>query len=96
MKKFLCVLLVIVLLFSLAGCSKRSGDKEFDTNRFVVVHATKGMDYYKETIFRDIETDVLYLGVRDPVGHLAITVLMQPDGTPVTYSEYTAAHALSK
>ena len=43
-----------------------------------------------------IETDVLYLGVRDPVGHLAITVLMQPDGTPVTYSEYTAAHALSK
>lgn len=96
MKKFLCVLLVIVLLFSLAGCSKRNGDKEFDTNRFVVISATSGMDYYKETIFRDIETDVLYLGVRDPVGHLAITVLMQPDGTPVTYSEYTAAHVLSK
>ena len=96
MKKFVCLLLAAVLLFSLFGCSKKTGDKEFDTNRFVVVRATRGMDYYKETIFRDIETDVLYLGVRDPVGHLAITVLMQPDGTPVTYSEYTAAHALSK
>ena len=96
MKKIVCLLLAAVLLFSLFGCSKKTGDKEFDTNRFVVVHATRGMDYYKETIFRDIETDVLYLGVRDPVGHLAITVLMQPDGTPVTYSEYASAHALSK
>lgn len=96
MKKLVCILLAVVLLLSLAGCAKKTGDKEFDTNRFVVIQATNGMDYYKETIFRDIQTDVLYLGVRDPVGHLAITVLMQPDGTPVTYSEYTAAHALSK
>jgi len=96
MKKFLCVLLAVVLLFALFGCSKNADDKEFDTNRFVVIHVTRGMEYYKETIFRDIETDVLYLGVRDSVGHLAITVLMQPDGTPVTYSEYASAHTLSK
>ena len=96
MKKFVCLLIAVILVFTLFGCSKSTGDKEFDANRFVVISATSGMDYYKETIFRDIETDVLYLGVRDPVGHLAITVLMQPDGTPVTYSEYTAAHALSK
>lgn len=93
MKKFVCLLIAVILVFALFGCSKSTGDKEFDTNRFVVVNETRWMDYYKETIFRDIETDVLYLGVSDSVGHLAITVLMQPDGTPVTYSEYANSAA---
>lgn len=90
-KKVICILLTVMMILTLASCSKLSGDKAYHSARFVVVEENGGahrdvLGYYKETIFYDKETGVMYLGVR-AANQLAITVLLNADGTPMLYEE---------
>ena len=88
-KKVLCVILVLMMVLALASCAKKDGDKAYHSSRFIVVEENNGaaMDlfgYYKETVFYDKETGVMYLGVR-AYNQLAMTVLLNSDGTPMIY-----------
>ena len=84
MKKLLCILLVVLMIFALCSCGKSDETSE----RFVAVEARRGagtlISNYTETIFYDKETNVMYLGVRSG-NQLAITVLLNADGTPMLY-----------
>ena len=84
MKKLLAVILTVIMIFALAGCVHRVGDKAYTSSRFVVAEVHHGAEYYTETIFYDVQTGVMYLGVRHG-SQLAITVLMNADGTPMLY-----------
>lgn len=83
-KRIICVILIVFLIFALAACGKANGSKAYQSPRFVVAGSSHGAEYYTETIFYDIETGVMYLGVRHG-SQLAITVLLNADGTPMLY-----------
>lgn len=59
MKKFVCLLLVIVILLAFIGCSKSESESEpYDTNttdRFIRVYRD-----FNNAIYVDKETNVLY------------------------------------
>lgn len=87
--KVLCVILVLMMVLTLASCAKKDGDKAYYSSRFIVVEENNGaardlFGYYKETVFYDKETGVMYLGVR-ATSQLAMTVLLNSDGTPMIY-----------
>lgn len=89
MKKILCLLMALVMIFTLASCVKRGGDNAYHSSRFIVATENQGarnnpFSYYTETIFYDKETGVMYLGVRAG-SQLAMTVLFNADGTPMIY-----------
>ena len=89
MKKFICFLLAIILVFALIGCGAgEAGDHGVPSKRFILVETVKGAGYYKENVFCDAETGVLYLGIRDPMGNLGVTVLVDRDGKPLTCDDY--------
>ena len=94
MKKFLCLVLVLVMVFALVACGKKDGDNAYHSSRFIIATENQGarnnpFSYYKETIFYDKETGVMYLGVRAG-SQLAMTVLFNADGTPMVHEKYTA------
>ena len=85
-KKLVLILIVAALIMSFAACGKRTGDKAYQSPRFKIAEVSRGAEYYTETVFYDIETGVLYLGVRHG-DQLAMTVLLNADGTPMLYED---------
>jgi len=86
-KKIICVLLVLLMALMLASCK----EQHQHSARFVLVSVEEGarrvgLNYYKESIFYDRETGVMYLGVRS-ANQLALTVLLNADGTPMLYQD---------
>ena len=89
MKKILCFLMALIMILTLASCIKKSGDNAYHSSRFIVASENQGarnnpFSYYTETVFYDKETGVMYLGVRAG-SQLAMTVLLNADGTPMLY-----------
>ena len=89
MKKILCLLMALIMILTLASCIKKSGDNAYHSSRFIVVSENQGarnnpFSYYTETVFYDKESGVMYLGVRSG-SQLAMTVLLNADGTPMLY-----------
>ena len=89
MKKILCLLMALIMIFTLASCIKKRGDNAYHSSRFIVTSENQGarnnpFSYYTETVFYDKETGVMYLGVRSG-SQLAMTVLLNADGTPMLY-----------
>lgn len=83
-KKLLSIIIIVIMSLALTSCEKLSGDKAYQSSRFIVAEVNHGAEYYTETIFYDVETKVMYLGVRHG-SQLAITVLLNADGTPMLY-----------
>ena len=85
LKKIFCILLVTLMVLTLAACEK----KPEHSSRFILVSSEEGahrmgLTYYKESVFYDKETGVMYLGVRS-ANQLAMTVLLNADGSPMLY-----------
>lgn len=85
-KKIAIILIVAAAIMVLAACGKTIGTKAYQSSRFIVAEVSRGAEYYTETVFYDVETGVLYLGVRHG-DQLAMTVLLNADGTPMLYKD---------
>ena len=80
MKKFLCFILCLLLVFMLLGCKgENENDILFSSGRFILVSNSPG-----EAVFYDGETMVMYLLLYG-VYQKAVTVLLNADGTPMLY-----------
>ena len=80
MKKIILMLLLAVLVVLPSGCSNEETDVEF-TMRWKECGEVK-FPYSSLTVFYDTETKVMYAW-----GGHSLTVLMNPDGTPMLYEE---------
>ena len=95
MKKILAIAIVLLLVF-FAGCEaalNENGETVFtDGGRFVVVeHNETYGNTFENWIVKDSQTGVLYMlveadGTAD--ARIAMTVLMKPDGTPMTVEDW--------
>lgn len=87
-KKLFCLLLILVLPISLllVGCSNKSANSSIgqnyeDQEKFVMVeYFSPGNSFYFEVLVNKA-TKVMYLVDADG----AITVMVNPDGTPMIY-----------
>lgn len=92
MKKLLFVLFVLFVLFNVTSCSKKietyneSNGKIYSANFFdTELIATAKLNDIDYAIYREKNSDVLYVGY--PRFGI-VSVIMEPDGTPLTYSEW--------
>jgi hypothetical protein len=90
MKKLLCIFLTIIIIVLLSGCTVERGDNAFVTDRFIVL-TYDATTLTSEAVICDTEAGVLYLYVSSAYQG-AITPIMEPDGTPMTYDEYVPSH----
>lgn len=101
MKKIFAIAIVLLLVFGaimpfLTGCEpvlNENGETVFtDGGRFVVVeHNQIGGNTCENWIIKDSQTGVLYMFVEAGAGgtmRAAMTVLMKPDGTPLTVEDW--------
>lgn len=102
MKKIFAIAIVLLLVFGIvvpffAGCEEvlnENGERVFaDGGRFVVVehNLTYGGNTFENWIIKDSRTGVLYMLIEAGAGdshRIAMTVLMSPDGTPLTIEEW--------
>lgn len=91
MKKLITILLAVFLLISLTACMPDKGDNFTSGGRFIVVEYNDSCNEMSNYILEDSETGVLYLLVYSYASHglhMALTVLMNSDGTPMTLEEY--------
>lgn len=95
MKKIFAIALVLLLLF-FTGCEavlNENGETVFtDGGRFVVIeHNQTWGSTYENWIVKDSQTGVLYMlvegGAADST-RIAMTVLMKPDGMPMTVEDW--------
>ena len=83
MKRTLCLLLVIVFIFLLTSCAKvESVQKDGQLSMFVVIEITSGWEvvYHRDTkVMYAVSTSSYNIG--------NFTLLVNPDGTPMIYTE---------
>jgi hypothetical protein len=88
MKKVMAIALITLVLAGLVGCYAEKGEAFTSGGRFVVVeHNTAGSET-SNYILKDSETGVMYLLLYSSSSygpHMALTVLLNPDGTPMIY-----------
>ena len=89
MKKLLFILFI---LFNITSCSKKietynkSNDKIYSADFFdTELIANPRLNDIDFVIYREKHSDVLYVGYRE---HGIVSIIMEPDGTPLTYSEW--------
>lgn len=100
MKKIFAIVLVILLMTRLAGCyvEPAQGDLFDSGGRFTVVEHNTCNDstkYYSFTLV-DEETGVLYVLIHTNQHKMAMTVLLNADGTPMTLEEYKTCKHYAK
>lgn len=91
MKKFITILLVVFLLIGMAACVPDKGDSFTCGGRFIVVENNDAGWEISNYVLEDSETGVLYLLVYSYANHgphMALTVLLNSDGTPMTMEGY--------
>jgi len=103
MKKFVCILLVLIMIFSLTGCGKRNLGTPLEPNsfvsegehRFVLIDAweedTLSTSKYSDYTYKVIEdrvTGVLYLFMTGPNAVSGLTPLYCEDGSLMTYDGF--------
>lgn len=97
MKKSKMLLMILSLLLILSGCATEEKKAEqtesnveeqsqiFET---LIIEEINGTEY---TIMREKKTDVIYLTTDENVsggGGASITVMVEEDGSPLTYNEW--------
>ena len=78
MKKFICLVLIIILICALVGCSK-SANEDDDFDRLVRVYSD-----FNNIIYVDTETNVMYW-VRSGNHACDIQVMVDADGKPLLW-----------
>ena len=79
MKKFLCVIIALLLVATCTGCYSDDNDSG---NSFVVVETDMLVGYHYKIVYHK-DTKVMYV-----VGHYEdFTVMLNPDGSPMLYNE---------
>lgn len=81
MKKFVSILISLLLIISLASCGSEPKNYQYTEKRIELV-------YYDNNdgirIFRDTENGVAYLWRKSGYG-AGLTVMLNPDGTPLIW-----------
>lgn len=91
MKQLITILLTLFLLIGLTACMPDKGDNFTSGGRFIVAEYNDSGSEMSNYILEDSETGVLYLLLYSSAAHgphMALTVLLNPDGTPMTMEEY--------
>ncbi|MBO7696625.1 MAG: hypothetical protein J6T10_28695 [Methanobrevibacter sp.] len=86
MKKYICVILIVLLICIIfTGCKREVGDTVDKFERFEIVKKLGSGDHYCDAyIIIDTQTNVEYLFIE--YDHkIAITVLLNSDGTPMLW-----------
>ena len=78
-------------MFLLTGCSKRTDSQEDsqdsqETNMFVVIQKSDEYEYPYDIVYQR-DTKVMYAVSRGAYNNGNLTVLVNPDGTPLLYEE---------
>ena len=83
MKRKICLLLVVVFIFLFTSCAKvESVQKDGQLSMFVVIETTSGWEvvYHRDTkVMYAVSTGAYNIGT--------FTLLVNPDGTPMIYTE---------
>ena len=85
MRKILCLFLVLIMLFSFAGCAAAVPEEKPDqeaTSMFVKLETFRASSGGGAYVFYHKDTKVMYIVSYDGVA----TIMLNPDGTPQTYS----------
>ena len=79
MKKFICLVLIIILICALAGCSKSVADKTENSARIIRVYHD-----FPTAIYVDAKTGVMYFWVKE--GYAGdLEVMVDADGKPLLW-----------
>ena len=79
MKKFISLVLALVLIFALVGCTGASSDNETTSDRFVRVYSE-----YSSCIYVDSETNVMYFW-HSGVYSGGLSVMLDENGDPLLW-----------
>lgn len=79
MKKLISLVLVLVLIFALVGCTGASSDNETTSDRFVRVYSE-----YSSCIYVDSETNVMYFW-HNGVYSGGLSVMLDENGDPLLW-----------
>ena len=79
MKKFISLVLALVLIFALTGCTGASSDNETISDRFVRVYSE-----YSSCIYVDSETNVMYFW-HSGVYSGGLSVMLDENGDPLLW-----------
>lgn len=79
MKKFISLVLALVLIFALVGCTGASSDNETTSDRFVKVYSD-----YSNCIYVDSETNVMYFW-HSGVYSGGLSVMLDENGDPLLW-----------
>lgn len=81
MKKFICLVLIIILICALVGCSKSAADKTENSARIIKIY-----DDFPATIYADAKTGVMYLWVK--IGYAGdLEVMVDANGKPLLWED---------
>lgn len=79
MKKFICLVLIIILICALIGCSKAAAGKTENSARIIKIY-----DDFPTTIYVDAKTGVMYLWVKE--GYAGdLEVMVDANGKPLLW-----------
>lgn len=79
MKKLISLVLVLVLIFALVGCTGASSENETTSDRFVRVYSE-----YSNCIYVDSETNVMYFW-HNGVYSGGLSVMLDENGDPLLW-----------
>ena len=79
MKKFISLVLALVLIFALVGCTGASSDNETTSDRFVRVYSE-----YSNCIYVDSETNVMYFWHSGGYSG-GLSVMLDKNGDPLLW-----------
>lgn len=79
MKKLISLVLALVLIFALVGCTGASSDNETTSDRFVKVYSE-----YSSCIYVDSETNVMYFW-HSGVYSGGLSVMLDENGVPLLW-----------
>lgn len=79
MKKLISLVLVLVLIFALVGCTGASSDNETTSDRFVRVYSE-----HSNCIYVDSETNVMYFWHRGGYSG-GLSVMLDENGDPLLW-----------
>ena len=79
MKKFISLVLALILIFALVGCTGANSDNETISDRFVRVYSE-----YSSCIYVDSETNVMYFW-HSGVYSGGLSVMLDENGDPLLW-----------
>ena len=100
MKKILCLSLAVMLAISLSACTDSEREEQIASGDYIVyegnrleqiAHSVHGDS--SETIFVDVNTNIIYIYRFGAAGYTFSSVLYNQDGQPMTKEEFLSEGA---